>query len=431
MRVSTASVPVLLALLFGLSSLAAPAPLVSQAPRADLEQKERRQQEFLQFDPHFKEERADRLAKARALGKQVYALEAAGKDTTCSQQILKDILWSYYSTADFKRIDQRLHDLEESLAHPEIGAGAADEQNPEDGSWGKCQTLWYFKLNATYDHFDKQENWNKPSKYPLRFLDRVNSPEKLADYFAAVSVSDIPHTGVDHLAEFNESLSDLMRLILRDKPNGYEWDPRLKKTLMDLLLHRLRNPDTGWWGPQYIRDGHTVFVDDLSMTFHTISYLHGDVPDWPKVLDTALAVKDLNFPVGWLYGGQYWNHHSMDAVVLFQFGWPYATDAQKKAIAIEIDKMIRWCLAESLQPDGTFKQHDGDGSLEESCYFGTAFLARAGFFDKSKRFWTDQEFPEAEKIRQRIIAYIKAHQTSGGSGGNYYESALEDLTDSK
>jgi hypothetical protein len=79
-----------------------------------------------------------------------------------------------------------------------------------------------------------------------------------------------------------------------------------------------------------------------------------------------------------------------------------------------------------LQPDGTFKPNIADGSIEEGEYYAASFLARIGFFDKSKRFWTDREFPEADAIRQTIIAYVLAHRNTGGSGGGYYESILVD-----
>jgi len=80
--------------------------------------------------------------------------------------------------------------------------------------------------------------------------------------------------------------------------------------------------------------------------------------------------------------------------------------------------MLEWCLNKSLQ---------ADGSVEEGEYYAVSFLARIGYFGKSKRFWTKKDFPQASVIRERLIAYIKSHQNTGGSGGDYYKSALEDL----
>jgi hypothetical protein len=393
---------------------------VTSLPRADYEINLRKEEQFVTFDPHYKEAQAERVARTRLLGKQVLEREATGQNVELSYQILFEIIWRLTQTADFKRLDQRLDDLQASLAHPEHEM-EAEEQDPADGSWGRGYTEWFLKLSATWDHHDQE------TRIPLRFLDKVNSPEKLTDYLTALSVSDIARTGVDHYREFNEALSCFARMIPRDRPKGYVYDPKLKETFMDLLLHRFRNPATGYWGESYVQDGHVQFIDDLSITFHTITYLHGNVSDLDKVAATTLAIKDLDFPVGWLYKGQYWNHNNLDVVGILQYSWPHASAAQKKALAIELNKMLRWTVDESLQPDGSFKRVEADGSVEEKTHFGAAFLARVGYFDKSKRFWTDQDFPEAEGVRQRIIGFIEKHRKSGAMGGTQYESALEEL----
>ena len=396
-----------------------PDAAVMVLPQSDLEFNQWKEHDFLAFDPRYKEELTNRIARARALGRQVISREIAGQNTGLSHQILSEIIWLISSTADFKQMDQRLDDLQASLDHPDREA-QAEEQNPTDGSWGQGYTEWFFKVIASYSHLD-----DTTSRF--QFIDRINSPEKLADYLTSVSVSDIPRTGVDHEREFNESLSNLMRMILRHKPKQYAYDPKLKATLMDLILHRFRNPTTGYWGESYIRNGRVYFVDDLSMTFHVVSYLKGDVPDMDKVVATTLAAQNAEFPVGCLAQGQHYDHLNMDVAELFRLGWPHASDARKKAIAIELHKLLQWCLTESLQPDGSFKMWVGDNSKEESTYYGASFLVRVGYFDKSKRFWTGEDFPEAENIRQKIISYIEKHLKSGATGGGYYQSALEQL----
>jgi len=388
-------------------------------PQSDSGVKEWKDHEFLSFDHHYKEELAKQTTRTGILYKQVVGREIAGQQTGFSHQILAEIIWLISSTADFKRINTRLNDLQTSLDHPENELGVK-EQDSTDGSWGKGYNEWIFKVIASYPHL-------KDAKYALHFIDRINSPQKLTDYFTSISVSNIALTGIDHEREFNESISNLMRMILRHRPKQYAYDPKLKKTLMDLLLNRFRNPVTGYWGESYVRNGPVEFVDDLSITFHVVSYLEGNVPDMNKVIATTLAAKDLEFPVGPLYQGQHYDHLNLDVAELFRLGWPYASDEQKKAIAIELHKLLECCLTGSLQTDGSFKMWVGDNSKEESTYYGAAFLARIGYFDKSKRFWTEQDFPEAETVRQKIIAYIEQHLKSGATGGDYYESALEEL----
>jgi hypothetical protein len=399
------------------STGAEPAP-----PIADSEANLRVHGEYLEFNPRYDGERAARVARIHPLLLRVRQLEAAGQPTEGAKQILWEIKALLTQTADFDLIDKRLSDLEAQLANPD----GPDRQDPTDGSWGRHYVEWYCKLDATLDELGKKAfKGRAPPVFP-RFLDRVNSPELLSAYLGSVSVSDVARTGVDHLLEFNLALGDLMRLILRDQPSGYPWDPRLKACVTDLVLNRLRNPETGWWGERYVRGGRTVFVDDLSTTFHVVSYLHGNVPDLPRVIDTTLAVRDLDYPVGWLAKGEYWNHNNMDVVSLLKAGWPKASAAQKEAAAGEIEKMLHWCLSQSLQPDGTFKPNAGDGSLEEGTYYGASFLARIGYFDKADRFWTNREFPEAGEVRQRIAGFVLKHLGSGGSGGGYYEDTLSE-----
>ena len=403
----------------------------AEVPQSDLEARAKQRSEFTAFlsrtTPNYVARYLRLHARMRALAAQIAAREAAGQNTSCSHQILIETSWLAASVMDFDRIERRLDDLDRVLAHPEEEA-KAEQQDPADGSWGSCQDEWFFKVNATYDHLTKPSNAAETPRYNLRLFDRVNSPEKLREYLTSLAVSDPARTGVDHRRELNESLSNLMRLILRGQPAYYAWDPKLKDTLMDLVLHRLRNPQTGWWGESYVRTGNVEFVDDLSVTFHVISYLHGDVPNLAAVMDHLLAVKDLDYPIGWLENGKNSNHNNMDVVVLFRFCWPYASEAQKQAAAADIHRMLTWCLHESLQPDGSFKPDEGTSdSLEESDSWGVSFLARIGFFDRTKRFWTDEDFPEAEQIRQRLIGWIEKHKATGGAGGTYYEHALEEL----
>ena len=406
--------------------LAGPRPAAAmQVPQSDLEYRARAKQEFAQYDPAYESSRAERVKQARVLGKQVFQREAVGQPSECSHQILNEISWLLGYTANFNAVDRRLKDLQNTLAHPDLEV-AASEQDPSDGSWGRCYTEWFFKLDASFDDLRQLAEDGQRPKYQLRFLDRINSPGKLQTYLASVSMSDIAHTGVDHRREFNESLADLLRLILHGVPPGYKLDPQLKPAIMKLILGDFRNPATGWWGERYARDGGLHFVDDISITFHVIRYLDGDVPDLRKVGETALALKDVEYHVGWLEDGHYTNHNNMDAVVLFKYAWPAMKAEQKSALAAEIRKMLDWCLADSLQANGSFKLNpDDQESAEEQTYFGVAFLSRIGFFDKPERFWTTESFPQAADVKQRITNYILQHQGSGGSGGEYYRNALE------
>ena len=406
------------------------AVLMSAQPTSnDLDAESKSRTEYLAYltrtTPGYREIIVRQRSRLVALRGRVRQRELAGHDTSCSKQILEEINWLTGDTMDFARGSRRMDDLEFVLSHPEEEAKAR-QQDADDGGWGRCHSEWFFKVNATIDRITNPPNRKEEPRYELRLLDRVNAPEKLTQYFESVSVSDIARTGRDNARELNESLENLGRLILRGRPAYYRWDSRLKNTMMDIIMNRLRNPQTGWWGPRYIRDGKLQFIDGLSMTYHMVTTLNGKVPDLDKAMAHLLAVKDVNYPIGWLRDGQYSNHHEMDVVGLLRYGWPCMSEAQRRVAAGEIRKIVRWCLDESLQSDGSFKLTGGD-SVEEEISFGASLLDQAGVFDRAKRFWTIDEFPEAQEVRTRIIGFIGKHIESGGAGGTYYRHLLEDL----
>ena len=405
--------------------LCAVRPGSAQAPVDDLDRGAIRA-DMVAFNPHYKELMAQRRLILTPLAKQVYEQEVQGRKVTCSFQILTETRWLLGYTADFAHIDRRLNDLKESLAHPE-NEGLAEQQDPKDGSWGGCYTAWWERLDASYDFLQMEKARGITPKYRFSLLDRINSPEKLKAYFASITTSDVAHTGLDNRKELNGAFVDLIRLVNAGDPSGYPWHPKLKQTLMDLTLNVYRNADTGWWGETYIHDGKRQYIDDLSMTFHIVHALDGEVPLKDRLATTLFALKDVDYPVGWMDHGVQSNHNNMDVIVLMRDSWKSMTDAQRQQGADEIRRMLHWCLTESLQPDGSFRNLGGDQSIEEDEHFGVAFLARIGYFDKSVRFWTKEDFPDAEANRQRIFAFIKAHQNTGATGGAYYSSAMQEL----
>lgn len=360
--------------------------------------------------------------------RQLFALEQQGKPYRPAHQILYETEWLCGATHDYQHMGKQTNILEDALRDT-ANADAKDEQSVIDGSWGRWYTEWFFKLDASYDQITALANQGQVPKYPVHFLDRINSPEKLTGHLNHLLISDLNTGGVDHRRELNETISDLMRLILRDQPKNYVYDPRLKAALLDWLLNTARNPKTGYWGAWYSEpnDGGIKKTDDLSITFHIVSYLNGNVPDWQKIIATTLAIKDKKYPLGWLEGTGYLNHNNMDVVKIFSLGWSQAAPDQQEAMRVEIRKMLKWCLNESLQPDGSFKLQDSDDSQETCESFGAAFLARIGYFNRAKRFWTDEDFPDAAKVRANIIQFIRSHIRSGSEGGVYYSNALKEL----
>ena len=359
------------------------------------------------------------------LGWQIYrlradviALEEQHIRNIPAHQIFDELTWIYEKTRNYPRVRERIGALKAALNDPAC-RDAVDEQSPVDGSWGRWYTEWFFKLNETYEHIAALAQTNETPKYPIRMLDVINSPEKLTAHLNRLLVSNLAADRIDHRRELNETLSVLIRLLVRGQPADYPFHPGLKAAGLDWLMNTARNPETGYWGEQYLQNGQLIKTNDISITFHIVSYLNGQVPDWPKIIDTTLAIKGVKY--GWMTS----NHDQMDVVEIFRLGWTQGSATQQQAMRAEMQQMLDWCLKESLKPDGSFTVDQE--SIESSEYFGASFLVHIGYFDRARRFWTDQEFPHAAEDREHIINFIRAHFATGGAGGGYYRGALSQL----
>jgi hypothetical protein len=389
--------------------------------------------DFARFDPDYAARRDIFTRRMLGLKQALFGLEHAGEPMICAHQILSELRWRLTSTTDWKAIEAELDRLAR-LVGDRAADRTPDRQDPADGSWGRCFTAWFFRLDGSYNHIAELADAGKSPRYPPRFLDRVNDPQRLQDYLLGVAVSDIAHEGIDHRRELNIGLADLMRLILRGWPASYRWEPALRPKLMSLIFGRLRDPATGFWGEAYRRDGRTIFVPDLGVTFHVARYLKGRVPyrkliGWPKLIDTLLAIKNLPYPQGWRRGDGFLGHDLYDVAALFSMGWSEATAPQRASMRREIGAMLDWCLANAIRADGSVVVMPGDDSVEAATYFAVSLLDEIGYFDPAKRFWTDQPFPAAAALAAKLKVRIRAALAAGagGEGGGYYRSALGKL----
>ena len=376
--------------------------------------------DFKRFCPQYKDQRAYYRFELKKLERTLRAREAAGLDVSYSTRIFFELEWLIGSTVDYPRIESRLKDLAASLR---LETPPPDEQSPSDGLWGAGYTEWFNRLGATYDHVVELAGKGEVPKYPLVSLDPWNSPEGLARHLDALLVTDIRREPVRKRTELNETLSVLVRMILNGLPADYPYHPGLKQALLDYLDRRWQKPGTGFWGAWYRSGERLVKTDDLSITFHIVRYRKGQVEHWTEIIETTLAMKRGEYPFGWLEDGERNTHNLYDAVALLHMGWPHMTEAQRAETRKEMRKILDWCLKTPLRPDGSFEISEADDSLDDAAYFGTSLLVELGYLDVRNRFWTDDPFPGAEAVRDRIRTWIRS-QRHPGEG---MRSALEKL----
>jgi hypothetical protein len=178
-----------------------------------------------------------------------------------------------------------------------------------------------------------------------------------------------------------------------------------------------QDPDSGYWGPWYLSQGRLYKTNDLSFTFHIVSYLQGQVNHWPEIIKTTLAIENEPYPFGWKHENDLTNHNNYDVVKVFRYGWPHMSSEPRRQAADAIKYMLHWTLTSSLQPSGSFKTIPTFfSSVGADFYFGVLFLRTIGLWDDpAKRFWTHENFPEAgaicERIKARLIYMgLKSHE---------------------
>ncbi len=348
---------------------------------------------FANRDQLYPQHRAELKKRLEPLAVELDQLQANGHPMICADQIRLEAQWLLNYRDDWERASRRLDDLERSLADTARLGPIQDE----DGSWGRCCTEWYRKLEPTVDAL--QGNLQGALK-PLLFMQKLQDPSRTLNYLYQLQISDIETTGINNRDELGAVQSALSQLIFKDQLRdllanrslGFGISPELEACYID-YLEQTQHPRTGFWGPWYRFGDRLIMVQDLSFTFHMIQYRSGNISKWPLVIDSTLAIRDLVYPAGWRPSVevQYNNHNNYDVVSIFYFGWPHMSAQQKLCARQAIKSMLDWCLTKSLgdeefSPDG--------GSILDAYYFGIRFLDRVGFWDPSKRFWL-HKLPDA------------------------------------
>lgn len=367
--------------------------------------------DFIAFNPDYKQLKRKYRNEYELLKKRANDAEEKGRDTNCTKQVLDEVKWLLNYTADFPHLEKRLAHLRAMLDAPKDPHEKG--RTKEDGSFGCCSEEWFFKLIKTDDEVLVREFTWRGLKHPVTLLDRINSPEKLKAHLESLLVSDVRTTGIDKRYELSLTASILTRCILWKIPSNYKFHPQLEDALIEFLDEHWQDSKTGYWGAWYKSpDGSIVKTSDLSTTFHFVHYREGDVEHWPQMLRTTLAMKNDEYPHGWLEDGKLSNHHNYDVVAILRRGWRHATDAQKAESRAEIKMMLDFCLNETLNDDGSFRLLPDESTHAGAQLFGVSFLDESGYINRHKRFWTDEPFPEADALRDKIQKRLLATKSA-------------------
>ncbi len=340
----------------------------------------------------------------------ILARQARGQNLDCSAQILSEAGWLIQYTNQKARVDKRLADLRASLDLPAERQRAAREQAPSDGSWGGCFEEWFLRLHASADPLKELAHRKQRPAHPLRFLDRVDSPEKIGAHMASIKLSRAGHDGKDNRKELNLTVTGLGQLLFLAELEPV-MDPKWPRASVAAALKKFMDDEwqdakAGYWGPWYEVDGKVVKTEDLSITFHIASYRGGQVPYLKELVRTTLAIRERPYPYGWHDRGTQNNHHAYDIVRLLRFGWPLMTLEEKAKAQAELFIIATRARRLSLNGIGEFDTRPYS-NVDEAYYFGVSLFDELGYFRDSRRFWIDMKPDGAEELREKILASIE------------------------
>ncbi|UUX48559.1 hypothetical protein NUH88_14190 [Nisaea acidiphila] len=359
-----------------------------------------------------KEMIAEYGARYDVLHNRLIERNRAGEDLPCSTQILNEVGWWIKYSTERETVERRLDDLERSLAPDYRDQSAARKQSAEDGSWGGCYEPWFFRAWNSVDPLREVLLSGERPEYPLHFLKEVETPELIAARLRGLIVSRPAKDGRNNRKELNLTVTGLGQLLwlplFEDVVSEIVPRAALGAALIEVMDEEWQDPETGYWGAWYeADDGRIVKTEDLSITFHIVSYRSGDVPRREKLIETLFLTRERPYPYGWQDRGTQNTHHTYDVVRIIELVWPDLDAYQRARARAEIVIILSRALRIALQQDGSFDPAPYN-SVAEAYYFGVSLLDAAGYLDPEKRFWAEKwKFEARTRTRARIIARLE------------------------
>jgi hypothetical protein len=327
--------------------------------------------------------------------------ELAGADTNYARAALYEAEWRIACTSDDDAGVAAVTRLEAALscANPPNGL-----MQDDDGSFALGTDILFLKLDRSTDQLLARE-W--PWRRPPSFLEPINDPVRMVTYLQDRTWSDVVRCGQDNRKELNQAIAVIARLVMRGGQAGYLCGPGFIP-VFEQFVRDWQDPETGFFRMTYlVADDQEIKTNDLSLTFHMVRYVPHLVRWWPQLIKTLLDIKNFRYPQGWLEASGMTDHNNYDVAELFYRGWPYMAPDQRKLAGEAVAEMLDWSLENSIDPTGVIAHPDNGDPIADSYYFAAAFLDTIGFFDRSKKFWTDKTLQDPSAIRIGMIAELR------------------------
>lgn len=311
---------------------------------------------------------------------QIHRRMEAGENVLCSAQIFEEVHWLINYTPRREHIERKIKDLRRSLANPELASVSG--QDPTDGSFAPCMESWIWRFFRSVDPLKALAQKGEKPKIPLKIWEPVDTPEKLKALMRGLLVSDIS-TGYNKRKELNLAITALGQLLWLDYtanvfPEHLNRDA-LAEALREFVDEEWQDGETGYWGA-WFNDGEQIRrTQDLSITFHIISYRGGDVARKRQIGTTTGALRRVKYPYGWNTGGTQNNHHAYDVARIINLTWEELDETDRSQAGAHMYLMQARSLTSSIRADWSFDPTPYT-TVGEAYYFGISFFEEMGLF---------------------------------------------------
>ena len=344
----------------------------------------------------------------------------------CSQQIYEDAKYLINYTCSFDYASSRLNDMERSFN--DKNQSWALEQL-KDGSWGPCYDFWFNKVGYMIIPLGQLLGEDKPPKYPLRFVYNITqSWSHMREYWDSILITDIlneENNPINNRQELGGQTGTWHQLIFKSYYRDYisKYANEIGFNITEAFATQYteyfignhsvaQDHSTGMWGERFVNRTHTqvlaqtqskpsgvasmrmscaleyiVCGSDLSMTFHTVSYNKGHVPNLDLTLYTIRTMRENRYPYGWLTAdGELNNHNSYDIAKILMYGYQQNAlvlgDQESNLWQIQCEDLLNFAINNTISMDENhcFVMNSFYTSLYDAYYFGAQALNTFQYF---------------------------------------------------
>ena len=365
-----------------LVALAAPLLVILSSPAAEA-QIELRLNSVESYFPDFPVKRVMNRAyrlELNELLKTIHRRLEAGENLLCSAQIFDEVHWLVNYTDRVEDIERRMEDLRKSMKGGD--QAFAGRQDPKDGSFGPCYESWIWRFFRSVDPLKELAQSGKKPEIPLKIWEPVDTPEEIEALMRDLLISD-SRSGHNKRKELNFAVTALGQLLWLDYTASVFPDhldrAALAEALKKFVDEEWQDPETGYWGAWYRDEGEIKKTNDLSITFHILSYRGGQVQRLGQIGETTFAIRRIKYPFGWDTGGTQNNHHAYDVARIINLTWSELDRVARAYAYATLFLMRARSIALSIDQDGSFDSRPFT-TVAEAYYFGVSFFVETGLF---------------------------------------------------